>query len=667
MRRSIQVLLAVLGVWAVGFELNHTALPGLPEALFGKVSSDVVLLLCGALCALRAVHGEGTERRAWAFVAAGLLLWTAGDLYWTLVLYDLEEIPIPSWADAGYLLFLPCLFAGLVLLARARLRHVPATLWLDGLVAALASAAVSAALVFTAVADGASGTPVAVITNLAYPIGDLALLALVVGAIALHGWRVDRTWALLGLAVLVFWVADSLYLMTTAAGTYEAGSWFDIGWALAAITFAAAAWVPAPATSRAIEPRRDGAPQAVVPMAFALLSLSLLVVGAWGGFSTLANLLAAGSLLAVLLRLMAANRLNAALLAGSRHEALTDALTGLGNRRRLTQDLDRALAAATGGAGEPGVLLALFDLDGFKHYNDSFGHPAGDALLVRLARALEASIAGCGGAYRMGGDEFCILVHPAGPDARAVAERAAAALSERGEGFTITASYGAVLLPEETPSASEALRLADQRMYSHKRGGRASASRQTTDALLRAMAERHPDLGDHTAEVAELAEAVARRLGLSREQADEVRRAAELHDVGKVAIPDAILSKPGPLDEHEWAFMHRHTLIGERIVAAAPALGHVAQLVRASHERYDGTGYPDRLRGEQIPLGARIVAVCDAFDAMTGPRPYRPAISPHAALAELRACAGEHFDPAVVAAFCQSWSERTERAVVRAA
>jgi HD-GYP domain-containing protein (c-di-GMP phosphodiesterase class II) len=169
--------------------------------------------------------------------------------------------------------------------------------------------------------------------------------------------------------------------------------------------------------------------------------------------------------------------------------------------------------------------------------------------------------------------------------------------------------------------------------------------------LLRTLRERQPDLHDHLRGVAELALDVGHELGMATEQLDELSRAAELHDIGKVAIPDAILSKPGPLDAGEWAFMRRHTVIGERILGAAPALRPVARLVRASHERWDGDGYPDGLRNVEIPLGARIVAVCDAYHAMTSERPYRDAVTPAEALAELRECAGTQFDPDVVEAF----------------
>jgi diguanylate cyclase (GGDEF)-like protein len=324
--------------------------------------------------------------------------------------------------------------------------------------------------------------------------------------------------------------------------------------------------------------------------------------------------------------------------------ATRDPLTGLPNRRQLFADLERRTAR-----GAPAAVLLLFDLDGFKNYNDTFGHVAGDALLARLGHALADAVEAHGCAYRLGGDEFCVL---ADGGARADVELAASgALSEYGDGFAVAASYGAVAIPEEASVAEAALRLADQRMYAQKSSARTSAGRQSTDVLLRALAERHPDLEGHLDGVSRLAVAVGRRLGVGEETIDHLRLAAELHDVGKVAIPDAILSKPGPLDDAEWAFMRRHTIIGERIVAAAPALGPVAKLVRTSHERWDGTGYPDAIAGEDIPLGARIVAVCDAYDAMVSDRPYRRGRSATEATAELRRCAGTQFDPAVVEAF----------------
>jgi diguanylate cyclase (GGDEF)-like protein len=323
-----------------------------------------------------------------------------------------------------------------------------------------------------------------------------------------------------------------------------------------------------------------------------------------------------------------------------RRIAETDSLTGLANRRRLFIDLERHVARGSR------IALVLLDLNGFKAYNDSFGHAAGDSLLIRLARALDEAVRADGRAYRLGGDEFCVLAEPS-DDLEA---RVLAALSASGDGFLIDAAAGLVDLRSEASSASAALSLADERMYRGKSASR-SADGQATAALLCALAERHPGLDDHVSSVAALAERVAATLGLDPAACHVVRRAAELHDIGKVAIPSAILAKPGPLDDDEWDYMRRHTLIGERIVRAAPALAPVAPLVRASHERWNGSGYPDGLRGEEIPLGARIVAVCDAFEAMTADRPYSRARSDGDALVELRRCAGTQFDPAVVEAF----------------
>jgi HD-GYP domain-containing protein (c-di-GMP phosphodiesterase class II) len=167
------------------------------------------------------------------------------------------------------------------------------------------------------------------------------------------------------------------------------------------------------------------------------------------------------------------------------------------------------------------------------------------------------------------------------------------------------------------------------------------------------MQAKQPGLNDHSTGVAQLAVAVGRRLGMDAEEIDELARAAELHDIGKVGIPDAILQKPGELEGDEWDFIRQHTILGERILSAAPALRPVAKIVRASHERWDGGGYPDGLRGEQIPLAARIVAVCDAYEAITDNRCYREARSAEAAREELVREAGTQFDPAVVVAFLE--------------
>jgi diguanylate cyclase (GGDEF)-like protein len=325
-------------------------------------------------------------------------------------------------------------------------------------------------------------------------------------------------------------------------------------------------------------------------------------------------------------------------------EARTDALTGLPNRRALLEELEQRIAA------NESFMLALADLNGFKRYNDTFGHPAGDALLRRLGRKLAAACEGHGIAARLGGDEFCVVLFGDMPDdeARALLTEA---LSDEGEGFRITSELGVAAVPEEAGDASAALGLADSRMYAGKLVAHLNAEQGVSEALTRMLDERHPGLGVHVQEVASLAEACAEVLNLPAEDVRSVKRAAELHDLGKVAIPSAILAKPGPLNDEEWEFMRRHSLIGERILAGMPTMERVATMVRSSHERWDGRGYPDGLKGEEIPIGARIIFIADSFCAITEERPYAQARTVDSTRLELTACSGSQFDPAVVTAF----------------
>jgi len=296
-------------------------------------------------------------------------------------------------------------------------------------------------------------------------------------------------------------------------------------------------------------------------------------------------------------------------------------------------------------------MLIIFDLNGFKRYNDTFGHPSGDQLLRRLSERLGRAVEPYGAAYRLGGDEFCVLagIPEAGPSP--LLEAAAEALSEEGEGFSVTTSLGAVFLPEEASTASEALRLSDRRLYAQKHSAEFARNRPH-EVLLQAISESEPRLLDHSQAVAQLALEVGRRLGLREPELDELRIAAELHDVGKLAIPDAILDKPGPLTTDEWGFVERHTVVGQRIVAASPALQDVAKIIRSCHERWDGKGYPDGFKNEKIPLAARIIFPCDAFEAMTARRPYGAKLNEAHAVAVLRRHAGTQFDPRVVSALC---------------
>src|SRR5215212_9246 len=630
-------LLAYAANAAVGFA------SGL-DGFFEDYVYAALIAAAGAICLARG-FAVREERAAWLTMGAGLTAWAAGEITWAIMLADDPSPPYPSVADFLYLAFYPASYTALLLLARSRTDSFRSSLWLDGGIAALTVAALIATLAFGPIVDATGGTTAEIAVNLAYPVGDLLLLTLVVTVFGLNAWRPDPVWLLIGGGLALTAVADGLYLVQSATDQYVPGSLLDLAWPASALLVALAAWQP----SRKQIVIRDWLVIAV-PVGGAVVSVELLVYDHFERVNLAGASLAAWAILLALARLMLAFVENQRTLNEAHGEARTDSLTGLRNRRSLMADLDTQLALAT--HAHPRALL-LFDLDGFKEYNDAFGHPAGDGLLVRLAARLAEATGEGGHAYRLGGDEFCVLVSQGRDGVDAILAACSAALNERGEGFEVTSSFGVVVLPEEADSPTLALQLADRRMYARKGGRRVSAGRQSRDVLLRTLSERRPDLQVRLRDIGELALAVGRELHMGPEALDEVARAAELHDVGKIAVPDAILDKPGALDPVEWSFMRRHPLIGERILLAAPALRPVARLVRSSHERWDGGGYPDGLRGDEIPLGARVVAICDAFDAMTTERAYRGSVPEADAIEELRRCAGTQFDPMVVDAFCR--------------
>ena len=321
----------------------------------------------------------------------------------------------------------------------------------------------------------------------------------------------------------------------------------------------------------------------------------------------------------------------------------------IAERSELTAEIDQLRGHAT---LERPLLVATFEIDDFDEYTDLFGPDAGEALLDRLSAGLAAAIGELGRTHRTGPVGFTIVAPLDGEGPDRLLSVAAAALHQRGHGFSVGCSYGAVLLPLEADDGHEALRLAGQRLRDHRERRRTERERRGGDALTAALLEHDEEAMELRREIAELAEDTARKLGVPEGEVEQIRIAAGLHDVGKMAIPGVILNKPGPLDDREQSFVRHHTAIGERIVAAAPDLAQAAAIVRSIPERWDGKGYPDGLSGPRIPLGSRIVAVCSAYDAMTTTRPYRRAMAVQAALAELRRFAGIQFDPDVVEAFC---------------
>ncbi len=581
------------------------------------------------------------ERSAWLWLAVGLASWTLGDLAWSVVYGG--NPPFPSLADVFYLGFFPPTYVALALLVRFRLSHFNASVWLDGVMAFLAVAALGAAVLFEVILHATHGGWLSDATNLAYPLGDIVLVALLVGVFGLAGWRPGWSWAPIAAALGLTVIADSIYLYESATGHYVSGTILDVLWPVSLLLLGGASWV-VPARRARLE--LEGRSLAATPLLCGALALGVIVDSYFQHRNVVGVALASAALVTVLARTFLTFRENARITAQVSVLAVTDPLTGLWNRRKLLADLDAAL--------EPGhrspTQLVLYDLNGFKMYNDTFGHPAGDALLSRLARKLSESLPPLGSCYRLGGDEFCALVSVDPSETERFLTDTTTALSETGEGFSISTAFGCVFLPDEATTSSDALHAADQRLYAQKyqsllRNG------QPHRVLLEALFEREPLLREHVSGVARMSLLVGRELGLTDPALEDLELAAQLHDIGKLAIPDVTLAKPGPLDKDELELIHRHTTIGQRILNASPAFNQIGKIVRATHERWDGAGYPDNLARHDIPLAARIIAVCDAYSAMTAERTYQSTLTPEAALAELNRCAGSQFDPDLVAAF----------------
>jgi diguanylate cyclase (GGDEF)-like protein len=408
----------------------------------------------------------------------------------------------------------------------------------------------------------------------------------------------------------------------------------------------------------------------IVPFAF-MGSAALMLVVLWER-SPILSVALVGPLLAISLYQRSSHRALRAM-----RLALTDPLTGLGNHRHFHERLQRELLSAED-QGTP-LTLCFVDIDDFKKINDRFGHPSGDRVLSQVAGSLRQG----GEAFRLGGDEFALLLadHDEGmavAAANSVVERIGTLhLDHIG---SVTVSAGLATFPVQGHGRDELIRLADSALYWAKEHGKnrvrlyrpdvvelaelkrlaagpdKAARYRAAASLAKAVDARDTYTGSHSERVSELAATVAVRVGLDPEQIELTRLAGSLHDLGKLAIPEEILRKPGALTDSERLVLERHPQIGFRMLDSL-GVDPVADLVLHHHERWDGAGYPDGLRGDDIPLGARIIFVADAFDAMTSDRIYRPKRSSEAALAELERCAGTQFDPGIVAAFVRGIDE----------
>jgi diguanylate cyclase len=431
------------------------------------VLQDAVYVLAALLVLTRAVVVR-QDRGAWLLMAGGLSAYAAGTIYWVAVVVRQDPPPYPSLSDVMWLAYYPFAYAAVVRLLRARQRHIRASTWLDGLIAG-ACAAAFASVVFLAGFSGGSGPALSAVVSLAYPIADIVLAGVLLGAWALSGWRVERVWLLLLAGMGLNITANGIHMVETTSGIYVPSGWTDALWSVALAVIVAAAWQrPQPPSDRLPARALVGV---VLPAVLACASLGLLLIGSWryAGLPRTASLLAAAAITAAIVRMLLTVRAVEAL-GDARRQARTDDLTALPNRRLFLETLDGRLHRRD---HQQPLAVAIVDLDRFKEINDSFGHHLGDRLLQMVAERLGDVVGSAGVLARLGGDEFGVLLPTADADrAQTIAAGLLAALRRPFDleqiSLHVDASIGVSAFPDHGTDRSTLLRHADSAMYTAK-------------------------------------------------------------------------------------------------------------------------------------------------------------------------------------------------------
>lgn len=394
------------------------------------------------------------------------------------------------------------------------------------------------------------------------------------------------------------------------------------------------------------------------PTVFAVVAIALLVYDhLQQRITQLVFWLCVALIVCVFAWLVETTRRQSRSLAAQHREALRDAVTGLPNRATLLADISVAIVESP----RRRRMLVVFELEGLQASYDALGNAAGDVLVSRIARRLGDLVTPLDGAvYRIDPIRFAVLVPADGRTSGEILLAASTPLQgEEAGDHLIGRSYGEVSIPDDAGDPELALQIAGQRVAANRQRQQRSARRQAHAVLMAVLDARRPELRAHLRTVAYRSISLSRRLGMVVDEIDDIFLASELQDIGLLAIPESILEKEAALSAEEAAQIRKHPEAGERIIASAPGLASVAALVRATSERFDGRGYPDGLVGAEIPLGARIIAVCVAFAAMSANRPYQPARDEAEVVAELELCAGSQFDPVVVEALVAELAEES--------
>jgi diguanylate cyclase (GGDEF)-like protein len=440
--------------------------------------TSAIYILVGVIVCWRAVRTT-ESRRSWMFFAFGISIYGLGNVLWAAWIEHLPNPPIPSICDGMWLTLYPACYIGILGLARVRERHVPARIWLDGVIAGLGLAAIGAAVVIGPVSASVSGNTAAVVTEMAYPLCDLLLAALVVGVLALRGWRLDRMWAMLGAGFLALAAADCMYALQVAGGASAPSSATNLAYDVGVLLLALAAWQPRTSVE-ADSP--SGIAVLGMPATFTFSALGLLVFDHFDRVDLLVLVLALLTMLAAFARTAIAFR-DVRALAETRRQALTDDLTSMPNRRDFLRRLRDGITASR--ASGTSVAMLLLDLDHFKELNDTLGHEAGDQLLRQVGARLRAVLRATDMAARLGGDEFGVLCDPCDSGrAELVADKILEAIAEpfpiNGLNLRATASIGIAVFPEHAANEEQLMQHADVAMYEAKttQAGRASYARE---------------------------------------------------------------------------------------------------------------------------------------------------------------------------------------------
>ncbi|MBM7773422.1 diguanylate cyclase (GGDEF)-like protein [Actinokineospora baliensis] len=653
--------LAVGAVLVVGYYLAPVTAGGFPlrVVLYCLISTSAAVAVCTGM-----VWHRPRPALPWLLIAASQLVYALADAIFYISHYVFDVTAYPSLADPFYLAHYPLAVAGIVLLIR---RRTPGH-GVAGLLDAGTLAVVAAMLSWLYVLGPQTrlGAPLLVeVVSLGYPVMDLALMTVALGLLLGRGSRPPAFFLFIGWLAAIM-TADTIYVVQQLNGTFQAGNFLDAIWLTGNLALGASALHPTMRAMAEPSPVPDAplSPVRIAGLSGAALIAPAVLFAQWAGGSVRDVPVVAGT--CALLFALTIARL-AALVSDQRRLAITDALTGLHTRRFFEAQLPLEIAKARRTGGSVAVLIA--DVDHFKTINDRDGHPAGDQVLVEISARLRATVRAGEVLARYGGEEFALILP--GATARTlpiIAERLRRTVAGEeitlptGKRVRVTVSVGTAVHPTHGTDPNDLVSIADRALYAAKDAGRdqvvfgVAAAEAPVDGLdyLHLLADEVDALlaGERRSRaVARVARLVATESGLDEESTRTAELAGRLHDIGKIAIPRSVLVKPGPLTEAEWGLVRAHPEHGHRMVSVVPGHTAVAAVVRQHAERWDGTGYPDGLRGGEIRPEARVVAVCTAWVAMLADRPYQAAVTVERACAELVAGSGTQFEPALVEVF----------------